>query len=120
MTVTYSENDATRTAEIKVSGRITDQDYQEAVTPLQAFIDKHGTIKLIEILESFEGFEASVIWQGIKFDIKNLKHISHVAVVSDIGWVSPLTKAAGAFMSTKLRTFDLDQVDAARDWLASA
>jgi hypothetical protein len=41
-------------------------------------------------------------------------------VVSDIGWFSPLTKAAGAFMSTKLRTFDLAEEDAARDWLDGA
>lgn len=120
MTVAYTENDTTRVAEITVSGRITQLDYEAATTPLQAFIDRHGTIKLIEILESFDGFEGSVIWQGIKFDVKNLSHISHVAVVSDIGWVEPLSKAAGAFMSTQLRTFDLGEVAAARAWLTSA
>lgn len=39
------------------------------------------------------------------------------AVVSDIGWISPISKAAGAFMSTKLRTFILNDLNKAREWL---
>jgi len=53
----------------------------------------------------------------MKFDMKNIRHISHCAVVSDVGWFSPMSKAAGAFMSTKLRTFNMDEIDAARAWL---
>lgn len=117
MTVTYNEDPTTRVVELTVSGRITRDDYDSVIDRIQTFIDAHDTIKLIEIIESFEGFEPSVIWPGIKFDVKNVRHISHVAVVSDIGWIGPLSKAAGALVSTKLRTFDRDQLDAARAWI---
>lgn len=120
MTIQYSENPETKTVEITVADKITHEDYDAVVERMQAFIDTHGTVKLIEVIETFKGFDPSVIWPGIKFDIKNLRHISHVAVVSDIGWIGPLSKAAGAVLTTKLRTFDIAELDAARDWIAKA
>lgn len=119
MTVRISKDDTTKTIELTAAGYVTRADYDGAIDDLQDFIDQHGTIKIIEIIESFDGFDPSAMWSGFKFDMRNIRHISHVAVVSDIGWISPLTKAAGAFVSTKLRTFDLAEVDAARAWIRS-
>ena len=100
MNVTYSENDATKTAEIVVDGHVRSEEFDQIAPRMQAFIDRHGTIRLIEIINKMDGFDPSLMWKGAKFDFKNLRHISHCAVVSDIGWMSPMTKAAGAFMST--------------------
>lgn len=119
MPLIYAEDDNTKTATITVSGHITREDYDKALAPMQAFIDKHGTVNFIEVIESFTGFDPSIIWPGLKFDIANIKHIRRVAVVSDIGWISPLTKAAGHFISTKLRMFDLAELEEARDWVKS-
>ena len=120
MSIAYREDDATRTAEIVVSGKITKEDYESAVGPMQAFIDRHGTVKVIEILESFGGYDPAILWPGIKFDWQNIQHISHVAVVSDLGWVGPMSKAAGALISSQVRFFDMADVDEARDWIRRA
>ena len=120
MTIQYSEDPETRTVELTVADRITHEDYDAVADRLQAFIDTHGTIRLIEVIETLEGFDPAMIWPGIKFDMKNLRHISHVAVVSDIGWIGPVSKAAGAVLTTKLRTFDLADVEAARKWIITA
>ncbi len=103
-----------------MSGKISREDYDTAVAPMQAFIDRHGTVKFIEVVESFKGFDPSILWPGLKFDWQNIQHISHVAVVTDIGWMGPMSKAAGALISTKLRVFDMDDLNAARDWIATA
>lgn len=116
MTIRYEENDKTKTVIMTVSGKITAEDYQAAIEPMQAFIDKHGTVRFVEVIESFHGFDPSIIWDGIKFDWINIQHISHVAVVSNWGWLSPLSKAAGYVMGTKLRTFGLDDLEEARQW----
>ena len=116
MTISYTDCDTSKVAEIVVSGRITWDDYKEVVDKMQAFIDRNETVKLVEIVESFAGFDPSVILPGIKFDWKNIQHISHVAVVTDIGWMGPMSKAAGALISTKLRTFDLEHLEEARAW----
>ena len=120
MTLSYTECDTSKVAEIIISNHITWTDYEPVVRKMQAFIDRNGTVKLIEIVESFSGFDPSVILPGLQFDWRNIAHISHVAVVSDIGWVAPLSKAAGALLPTKLRTFDLRHLEEARIWIADA
>ena len=120
MTLSYTECDTSHVAEIVVSDRITWDDYKHAVDKMQAFIDRNGTVKLVEIVESFSGFDPAVILPGLKFDWQNVQHISHVAVVTDIGWMGPMSKAAGALISTKLRTFDLEHLEEARAWIAAA
>lgn len=120
MTLTYSENPDTKVVEMRVSGRIEKADFDSVIGKLQAFIDTHGTVKFIEVIDDFGGFDPSVMWPGMKFDFKNIPHISHVAVVSDIGWIGPISKAAGALMPTKLRTFHIAELQDARDWITSA
>lgn len=120
MTTSYRMIPETKTFEFTVSGKVTSDDFDALVSPLEDFVQEHGKIKLLEIIENFQGFDPMMMWQGMKLDAKIIPHITHCAVVSDMGWLSPLTKAAGAFMATKLRTFDLAELDAARAWLAQA
>lgn len=117
MPIAYAEDPDHGIVELRVSGRVSRQDYDSVAEPLQRFIDTHGTIRLMEVIESFEGFDPATLLPGLRFDMKNIRHVSHAAVVSDIGWIGPLSKAAGALISTRLRTFDLAQEEAARAWL---
>lgn len=117
MTTAYKEDPHHKIAELIVDGKVTQEDFNRIAGQLENFIEKHGHIRLLEEIRKLDGFEASMVWDGIKFDMKHLKHISHCAVVSDIGWLSPFSKAAGAFISCKIRTFTLDELDEARAWL---
>lgn len=117
MPCTMTEHPGTRVVELVVDGRVTQDDMDRLLPRMEAFIDAHGTVKLIEVVKDFAGFDASVIWPGIKFDFQHLRHVSHVALVSDIGWMTPLTKAAGAFMSTRIRIFTMDQMEDAVAWI---
>ncbi len=118
MTLSYIEYPETKTVEIQVEGDITREEFDTVIADMDRFIQDHGTVKLLETVATFNvGLDMYMLWEGMKFDMKNIRHISHCAVVSDIGWISPMSKAAGAFMSTKLRTFKMDEVEAARAWL---
>ncbi len=119
MPVTYNASDETKTVELTVSGKVTQSDWDAVAPQFEKFVEKNGTIRLVEIIESFKGFDPSLLWEGIKLDFKVIPHISHCAVVSDISWISPISKAAGAVMSMQLRTFPLAQVDDARAWIAN-
>lgn len=119
MSLDYQEFADDKLVELTVDGKVTRAEFDEIAPKIEAFIAEHGTIKLIEVVHHFGGMEMSAMWEGIKFDRQNVKHISHCAVVSDISWISPLTKAASAFLSTKLRTFDLAELDAAREWIGN-
>ena len=117
--IDYKEYPNTKTVEFRVSGKLSKEDYDAVVTPLQAFIDTHGSVRIIEVVESFSGFDPAVLIPGIRFDLKNISHISRAAVVSDIGWFSPLVRAASALTPIEIRMFGMDQLDNARDWAQS-
>ena len=120
MTVTYSENPDTKTIEIGVNGTVTQEDFDAILPKFDAFMTTHDKIRLVEVVEHYEGFDPGLMWRGMKFDFKAIPHITHCAVVSDVSWMSPLAKAAGAFMPMKVRTFGLDELEVARDWIAAA
>lgn len=118
MPITYVEHPETKSVEFTVEGHMSREDYDKVIEPMQAFIDTHGTIRMIEVVKSFTGFDPSVLLPGIQFDLRNMRHISHVAVVSDIGWFSPFIRAASAVTPLQIRSFSMDEIDAARAWIA--
>lgn len=119
MPITYTEHPDTKTVEFTVEGHMSRADYDKVVTPMQAFIDTHGTIKMIEVVKSFTGFDPTVLLPGVAFDIRNIRHISHVAIVSDISWFSPFIQAASAVTPIQMRSFAMKDIDKARAWVAT-
>ena len=87
MACIYTEHETAPVVEIRVIGRVTEHDMDETIPKLETFIEKHGTIRIVEVIERFEGFDITTSFDGMKFDIKHLGDVSHAAIVSDIGWV---------------------------------
>ncbi len=116
MSCIYTEHDSAPVAEIRVISRVTQNDMSKIIPQLEAFIKKHGKVRLVEIIEDFEGFDPSTILEGIRFDIQHMKDISHVAVVSDKGWIGMMTAVAGRVLPVTLRVFSMAEVEAARAW----
>ena len=117
MTYQYQEFPDERIVEFTISGKVTREEFDELAPKIEVFITDHGTIRLVEVIENFKGFDPSLLWEGAKFDMNNLKHISHCAVVSDAGWMGPLVRLSSAIIPTRLRTFKLAELDAARAWI---
>lgn len=117
MACTYIEHEVLPIVEIRVIGRVTEHDMEEILPKLEAFIDKHGTIRLLEVIERFDGFDPTTILDGMKFDLKHITDVTHVAVVSDVPWVSFMTSAAAMVMPITVRVFGLAHIDEARKWL---
>lgn len=116
----YEEDPETGIVELVVDGKVTKEDFERLSGRLEAFIEKQGKIKLLEDIRDFKGFDPSVIVKGIRFDIEHLKDISHAAVVTDVGWIGPFTRAAGSFVRTEVRVFRRAEIDDARAWLRDA
>ena len=117
MACLYSEYEAAPIFELRVVGRVTDHDMETIIPKLEDFIARHGTVRILEIIERFDGFDPTTILDGIKFDIKHLKDVSHAAIVSDIPWVSFMTNAFAMVSPVVVRTFSMDELEAAREWI---
>ncbi|MGN7438645.1 MAG: STAS/SEC14 domain-containing protein [Alcanivorax sp.] len=120
MTTQYIEHPAIKTIEIVVDGKVTKEEFHEISPKMEAFIEEHGKIKIIEIIKNFAGFDIAVLGEGLMFDMKHLKNFSHCAVICDGGWVGPFTRTIAPFFSVDIRTFAPHEEDVARMWLANA
>lgn len=117
MSVTYTEIPEKRRCEFTVSGHITYDDYLAIAKPMEAFVATHGKVQMIEVVDHFTGFDPAVLLPGIRFDFRVVPHVSHIALVTDIGWISPIARAVGALLPTRLRVFPRDGLEEARAWL---
>jgi len=119
MACIYTEHDTLPVAELRVTGHVTENDMNQILPQMAAFIEKHGKIRIIEIIESFEGFDPATIWKGIRFDAEHLRDVTHAAVVTDIGWIGIMTQAASWMVPVTLRMFPMEELGAAREWAAN-
>ncbi|TNF19244.1 MAG: STAS/SEC14 domain-containing protein [Rhodobacteraceae bacterium] len=117
MSVTYTEIPEKRRCEFTVSGHISHDDYLAIAEPMERFVETHGKVQMIEVVDHFTGFDPSVLLPGIRFDIKVVPHVTHIALVTDIGWISPIARAVGGLLPTRLRVFPRDGLEEARAWL---
>lgn len=120
MACSYSEHASEPVAEIRVVGRVTQHDMDELLPKLEAFIKRHGSIRFVEIIEKFEGFDPTTILDGLKFDLNHFSDVTHAAVVSDIGWIGVMTRAASMVMPITIRAFTMDELENAREWARTA
>lgn len=120
MACIYTEHATKPVVEIRVVGRVTQHDMDEVLPKIKAFIERHGKVRLVEVIEKLDGFETSTILDGIRFDYNYFRDISHAAVVTDVGWIGVFTRAASLVMPVSLRVFALSEIDDARKWAATA
>ena len=117
MTTTYKEYPELTTIELTFDGNITEKDIDTLIPKVEAFIVKHGKVKLLEIMKNIENFDWNVLGKGIEFDKKHLADFSHCAIVTDNGWIGPVARLASAFVGIKMKAFKIDEESKARDWL---
>ena len=75
-------------------------------------------IKVLVIVEDFEGFERGADWGDIDFLVKHDHQIEKIAIVADRKWESDaLTFAGAGFRQGQVRFFPQNQLAQARAWL---
>jgi hypothetical protein len=75
-------------------------------------------LKVLVLLEEFEGFERGADWGDITFLVKHDHQIDKIAIVADRKWESDALIFAGTgFRRGEVRFFPPDQIAQARAWL---
>ncbi len=106
--------------EIAVEGRLTEADFEKVTAQMTADIERHGKLRMLEEIRSFEGMDLMALWKDAQFGLKHVNDFSHVAVVADAEWMRTIAAAAGNVLSAEVKAFDRDSIDAARNWLITA
>ncbi|MHC4196876.1 MAG: SpoIIAA family protein [Planctomycetota bacterium] len=115
--ISLNQDDENKIIELRVEGKITHDDFEACVKPLEEMIERHGKIKLLEEIVSFSGYELRALWDELKFDVSHWKNFSHCGVVTDKKWIRDFTKLAAPITGMEIKVYELEQIEKARRWL---
>ncbi|WP_457676415.1 STAS/SEC14 domain-containing protein [Thiolapillus sp.] len=102
---------------VKVSGKLTDADYQAFLPELEALIKEHRPISLLLELDDFHGWEPKAAWDDFRFGMKHDQDFNRIAIVGEKTWHRWMTALGNAFTEANIRFFNRDQFQEAWDWL---
>lgn len=102
---------------VKLSGKLTKQDYGHFVPEIEARIMQHGKLRLLVEMHDFHGWKLSALWEDIKFDAKHFADIERLALVGDRKWEAGMAAFCKPFTTAKVRYFSTEQYEDAVAWL---
>ena len=102
---------------LKVSGKLTDDDYKIFIPELEKAIELSGTIRLLWLMEDFHGWEVRAAWDDLKYWVKYNDAINRIAMVGDKKWEEWMTKLSKPFAKADVKYFNRSQLGEAWNWL---
>lgn len=105
--------------ELTVDGRIDKEHYRQAVEAVDTLLKTHEKIDVCEIVKEVSWVEAEVWWKDLLFHLSHRDFLRRVAVVSDKGWVGPLTRFFAPLYPAAIRTYRMAELAEARQWAQS-
>jgi hypothetical protein len=111
------EMDNLAAVEIEISARVSTEEFDRTAKKLEGFIGRHGRVRVLEIVNHFEGMDAKAFWHDLKFSLRHLNDFSRCAIVSDAKFLSLWSTMVEPFIYCQVAHFKPEEVEAARDWL---
>jgi hypothetical protein len=102
--------------ELTVDGAIHKPDYEAAVAAIDELLKTHDKLNVIEVVHKIGWVDADVWWKDLTFHLTHRNFIHRAAVVSDSGWIGPVTRFLAPLYPAEIRTFGMDQLEQARKW----
>jgi len=115
--ITSSTDPADGVVEFTVAGSISREEYDRIVADMDKAIATFGKLRLIEVIEEVGAIDSSIWWKDVTWAWHHLKDVARCAVVTDKGWIGPVTRAAGALIPAEVRVFPLADIEGARAWV---
>jgi SpoIIAA-like len=103
---------------VRLSGRLTRQDYETLVPEIERVMRSHGSVRLLVVLDDFHGWTAAAAWEDTKFGLRHYSDIDRVAIVGDRAWEKGIALLCKPFTTAEVRYFDAAEVAAAKRWVA--
>ena len=103
--IDYKKHDTLNLVELTIFGSITEDDFDRVTALLASDIQKHGKLRLLEEVRSFEGMDPITLWKDVQFSLQHINDFSHVAVVADAAWVRTFSSAMDNILAAQVQAF---------------
>jgi hypothetical protein len=115
--LSYVEHDNAQAVEIHLAGKVSTEEFDRVAEKMEAFIARHGQIRVLERISDFEGLDAEALWHDIKFSLRHINDFSRIAIVCDPHIRNLWSSLVAPFITCEVEHFEPDQIAEARDWL---
>lgn len=105
--------------EVSISGKLTREDYEDFVATFERVLATQDKVRLLLLLDDFDGWTAGAVWENIKFDVKHFNDVDRIAMVGESKWEHAIAFFHKPFTRAKVRYFDRADEQAARTWISS-
>lgn len=117
MTIQLDEQDGGKVLFVRVTGKLSKEDYQQFTPKVEALIQQFGKIRILFEMHDFHGWKAGALWEDIKFDARHYADIERLALVGDKKWERGMGTFCRPFTTARIRYFDLSEAAAAHQWI---
>jgi SpoIIAA-like len=102
----------------EASGKLQAEDYRDVVLPALERAAADGDVRFVIVMRDFHGMSGGAVWQDLKMGIDHLRAWKRIALVTDIEWMTHVTDLFGWMTPGETKTFGLDHVEEALEWVA--
>jgi hypothetical protein len=103
---------------VKVSGKLTKEEYADLVPSWEQMIARHGTLRLLFQMEpGFTGWQPAAALDDLKFSMTHRNEIERIALVGNKKWEEWVAKLGKLLVHCDVRYFPDTELDAAQRWL---
>jgi len=99
--LSYKEMDNLAAVEIVISDRVSTEEFDATAKKLEAFIARHGRVRVLEIIKDFEGMDVAAFWHDLKFSLRHLNDFSRCAIVTDAKWLALWSAIVAPFIECR-------------------
>ena len=109
------------TWQLHVTGVLKKSELDSAQDLARNEISSAGPIKVLLVLDAFEGWERGGKWDDMSFMESHGDQVESIAIVADPNWETEAMMFVGAgFRKTRVKFFPTGQAAPARAWLAAS
>jgi hypothetical protein len=107
---------------LSASGKLTREDYQQVLEPALEEGVRSGEVRLLFAIADFEGLAAGAVIDdvetGLRAWVREHSAWRRFAFVTDSEWLAKSMRAFAWLAPGEVRVFGLEEMAAARDWVA--
>ncbi len=114
MAIELIEDFSNQSLTVKISGKLSAEDYEILEPGVEALIESSGKIKILFVMHDFHGWDLGAVWEDIKFATKHCRDIEKILMAVESKWEKWMITLSS------IKYFEAGQEAEARQWLMSA
>lgn len=104
-------------AHVRMSGRISTEEYERYLADLESRIQQYGKIRILGEIEDYHGLDAGAWWEDRKFRVQHMRDIERIAVVGGPKWWKAIGEFLAPLVHVEARFLEAGQEEEARRWI---